>query len=46
MSELDLLLMNIELCASFKNLDSNIKLSGEQCKLLIDYIKELKEVKK
>lgn len=41
LSELDKLLMNINIVASFKNLGSKTELNGNKCKLLSDYIKNL-----
>ena len=44
LSELDKLLMNINVVASFKNLGSKTELNGNKCKLLSDYIKNLEIV--
>lgn len=41
LSELDKLLMNINVVASFRNLNSKTELNGNKCKLLSDYIKNL-----
>ena len=41
--EIDKILINLEVVASFKNLNSKTELSGEKCRILIDYIKELEE---
>ena len=41
LTELDKLLMNIDLVASFRNLNSRTELNGNKCKLLNDYIKNL-----
>jgi hypothetical protein len=41
LSKLDRILINMETAASFRTLDSSIKLSGDTCKLILDYIKEL-----
>lgn len=43
-SELDKLLMNINLVASFKNLGSKTELNGNKCKMLDDYIKDLETI--
>lgn len=40
-SELDLLLVNLSVVASFKNLNSKTELSGEKCKIITDYVKKL-----
>ena len=40
-SELDLLLVNLGVVASFKNLNSKTELSGEKCKIITDYVKKL-----
>ena len=45
LSKLDLILMNIDTVASFKNFDSKTELSGKKCELLNDYIKKLEKVK-
>lgn len=44
LSELDKLLMNINLVASFKNLGSKTELNGNKCKMLDDYIKNLETI--
>lgn len=41
LSDLDKVLMNIDLVASFRNLGSKTELNGNKCKLLNDYIKNL-----
>ena len=43
-SELDKLLMNINLVASFKNLGSKTELNGNKCKMLDDYIRDLETI--
>lgn len=40
-TNLDKLLMNINVVASFRNLNSKTELNGNKCKLLSDYIKNL-----
>lgn len=40
-TNLDKLLMNLDLVASFRNLNSKTELNGNKCKLLSDYIKNL-----
>lgn len=40
-TNLDKLLINLEVVASFKNLNSKTELSGNQCRLIVDYIKNL-----
>ena len=44
LTELDKLLMNIDLVASFKNLGSKTELNGNKCKMLNDYIKDLEKI--
>lgn len=41
LSKLDRILINMGTAASFRALDSSVKLSGDKCKLILDYIKEL-----
>lgn len=41
LSDLDKVLMNIDLVASFRNLNSKTELNGNKCKMLCDYIKNL-----
>ena len=41
MTELDKLLIQLEVVASYKNLNSKFTLNGNKCKLLNDYIKNL-----
>ena len=43
-TNLDKLLMNINLVASFKNLGSKTELNGNKCKMLDDYIKDLETI--
>ena len=45
LSKLDLVLMNIDTTASFKNFDSKMELNGEKCDLLNKHIKKLEKVK-
>lgn len=40
-TNLDKLLMNLDLVASFRNLGSKTELNGNKCKMLCDYIKDL-----
>ena len=40
-TNLDKLLINLEVVASFRNLNSKTELNGNKCKLLCDYIKNL-----
>ncbi len=40
-SNVDLLLVNLSVVASFKNLNSKTELSGEKCKIITDYVKKL-----
>lgn len=40
-TNLDKLLMNLDLVASFRNLGSKTELNGNKCKMLNDYIKNL-----
>ena len=40
-TNLDKLLINLEVVASFKNLNSKTELNGNQCRLIVDYIKNL-----
>lgn len=40
-TNLDKLLINLEVVASFRNLDSKTELNGNKCKMLCDYIKNL-----
>ena len=40
-TNLDKLLINLEVVASFRNLNSKTELNGNKCKLLSDYIKNL-----
>ena len=42
-SKLDRILINLEVVASFRGLNSSTTLSGEKCKILLDYIKELEK---
>lgn len=44
MTELDKLLMNLDLVASFRNLGSKTELNGNKCKMLNDYIKDLEKI--
>lgn len=44
-SKLDLILMNIDTTASFRNFESKTELTGEKCKLLNDYIKKLEKLR-
>lgn len=41
MTELDKLLIQLEVVASFRNLGSKTELNGNKCKMLCDYIKNL-----
>ena len=41
-TDLDKLLMTLDIVASFRNLNSKIELNGNKCKILCDYIKNLK----
>lgn len=43
-SELDKILINISVVASFKNLGSKTELNGNKCELLNNYIKELESL--
>lgn len=45
LSKLDLILMNIDTTASFRNFESKTELTGEKCKLLNDYIKKLEKLR-
>lgn len=45
-SKLDLVLMNIDTIASFRNFESKTELTGEKCELLNNYIKKLENTKK
>ena len=45
LSKLDLILMNIDTTASFRNFDSKTELTGEKCDLLNKHIKKLEKVK-
>ena len=40
-TDLDKLLVNLNTIATFRNLDIEIKLNGNKCKILCDYIKNL-----
>lgn len=40
-TNLDKLLINLEVVASFRNLNSKTELNGNKCKMLCDYIKNL-----
>jgi len=40
-TNLDKFLINLEVVASFRNLNSKTELNGNKCKLLCDYIKNL-----
>ena len=42
-SKLDTILINLGVVASFRALDSSTTLSGEKCKILLDYIRELEK---
>lgn len=43
-TDLDKVLMNIDLVASFRSLGSKTELNGSKCKLLNDYIKDLETI--
>lgn len=45
-TDLDKVLMNIDLVASFREFESKTELSGNKCKLLNDYIKDLERIVK
>jgi len=44
LTNLDKILLNLDLVASFRNLDSSTELNGNRCKIILDYIKELENV--
>lgn len=39
--KIDEILINLEVVASFRTMKSSTTLSGDKCKILLDYIKEL-----
>ena len=41
LKEIEKIKIQLEVVASFKNLNSKITLNGKQCKMLINYIKDL-----
>lgn len=43
-TDLDKVLMNIDLVASFREFESKTELNGNKCKLLNDYIKDLERI--
>lgn len=43
LTQLDRILINLGVVASFRTLNSSTTLSGEKCKILLDYIEELKK---
>lgn len=42
-SKLDTILINLDVVASFRPFNSSTTLSGEKCKILLDYIRELEK---
>lgn len=46
LTNLDYVLMNIDLVASFRGMNSKTELNGNKCKLLNDYIKDLEKIVK
>ena len=44
LTNLDKILLNLDLVASFRNFDSSTELNGDRCKIILDYIKELENV--
>ncbi len=43
LSKLDIILMQLETTSSFRCFDSKTELSGNKCKILLDYIKKLEK---
>lgn len=46
LSELDIILICLDTTASFRVYDSKTTLSGDKCKILLDYIRELEKNQK
>lgn len=46
LTELDIILICLDTTASFRVFDSKTTLSGDRCKILLDYIRELEKLKK
>lgn len=45
LTELDKILICLGTTASFRPFDSKTTLSGDKCKILLDYIRELEKIK-
>ena len=45
-TELDTILMCLDTTATFRKFNSNTTLSGDKCKILLDYIRELEKNQK